>query len=166
MYPPISINPSTCIHPSTWIHPSTCIHPSNCMHPPVHPPIIHPDQLKVWPSWHAFWSLSFSLSNVRLFVKSMVSLCSAILIYPLCCMMSSHRSLPLSLRWDLTFSDVAYLVLPRYWDAASVKFAIERVIASIQVDSLDCGELFNVQHVLTVDGTWLQHKNKNNWQGF
>jgi len=48
------------------------------------------------------------------------------------------------------------LVLPRYGDAASVEFAVERVIAGVEADALHRAELLNVENIFAVDGARLQ----------
>lgn len=50
----------------------------------------------------------------------------------------------------------SHLILPRDGNTACSKFVVEVIVSLVQIDSLDCGELLNVQHILTVHGPRLE----------
>ncbi len=56
--------------------------------------------------------------------------------------------------WD--FSTASYLILPWDGDTASGKLGVEIIVCLVQVDTLNGGELLNVQNIFTVDrpGLW------------
>ncbi len=51
--------------------------------------------------------------------------------------------------WD--FSTASYLILPWDGDTASGKLGVEIIVCLVQVDTLNGGELLNVQNIFTVD---------------
>lgn len=54
---------------------------------------------------------------------------------------------------------VSNLVLPGNGNAARGHFTVERLVLGLQLHPFNCGELLDVQHVLTVDGLRLKHTN-------
>jgi len=46
---------------------------------------------------------------------------------------------------------ISYLILPWDGDAASGKLGVEIIVCLVQVDTLNGGELLNVQNIFTVD---------------
>lgn len=49
------------------------------------------------------------------------------------------------------FSTASYLILPWDRDTASGKLGVEIIVCLVQVDTLNGGELLNVQNIFTVD---------------
>lgn len=59
--------------------------------------------------------------------------------------------LPYGITLAEDFSTALYLILPWDGDAASGKLGVEIIVCLVQVDTLNGGELLNVQNIFTVD---------------
>lgn len=51
---------------------------------------------------------------------------------------------------NVILSAHTYLILPWDGNTACSKFGVEVIVSLVQIDSLDCGELLDIQNILTV----------------